>query len=304
MRQQMPAATRGMVPASLLESDIVKHPLRARHCLAKVLRSLRELAQLKQRVIAERAQWSESKVIRIEAATVHISITDVRAWLAVCGHNKSEDVEAINALAHASRGRGWWGSYRTAVGAVLTDYYALESAAVALDEASSIIPDLLQTEPYAAYVSADFWADAERIALDWRILRRRQALLQTGVPMTFYLDAHAVSHVGGFEPAVHIVQCRHLLRVLAEYPHVTVRIVPGGADRFALAYGPFRRVTIIDEPYDAVVYHGDPTGRVRPERTDTGLAAVSARLGRLDRVSLSRDDSIDVIAKSVASTHI
>ena len=77
------------------------------------LRKSRNTAGLTQEQVAAALDWSLSKVIRIEAGAVRISITDLRALLQhyeVPGERVTELVE----LARAARSRAWWSARRSA----------------------------------------------------------------------------------------------------------------------------------------------------------------------------------------------
>ena len=70
-------------------------PSRQRRRLRVELRRVRDAAGLTQRQAAERLEWSLSKLIRIEAGTVGVSVTDLRAMLQLYGVTKQSLVDGL-----------------------------------------------------------------------------------------------------------------------------------------------------------------------------------------------------------------
>lgn len=71
------------------------------------LRKAREKAQLTQREAAEALEWSLSKIIRIEAGAVSLSVTDLRALLQRYDVTDPQLVTELEEAARGSKGQRW-----------------------------------------------------------------------------------------------------------------------------------------------------------------------------------------------------
>ncbi|MDX2706188.1 helix-turn-helix transcriptional regulator [Streptomyces sp. PA03-6a] len=92
------------------------------------LRRARSSARLTQRQVTERMEWSPSKLIRIEAGEVGISINDLRSLLAAYAVHTPELVEELLELARGSR-RMPFSEYRDIYAKEMLDFLAMEGAA-------------------------------------------------------------------------------------------------------------------------------------------------------------------------------
>ena len=77
-------------------------PAAARRRLRFALRTAREAAELTQAEVADRLEWSVSKVNRIENGEVTISATDLRALMTLVGVTDQDTVEQLTAWARAA----------------------------------------------------------------------------------------------------------------------------------------------------------------------------------------------------------
>lgn len=197
--------------------------------LATQLRRLRGRAGLTQREVAQQHEWSTNKVIRIEAGASRISITDLNALLALYQLTDQEQAEQLRDLARGSRGRHWTHDYRDHLSEPARRYLAYEKAARrVLVASSSVLPSLLQIEPYGRAtlaVSTPGIAD-QQVAVQLRIQRARQDAMFTGPHphLLFLLDELALRYpVGGIE--VMTAQLEHL-RVMAARHEVSIQVLP------------------------------------------------------------------------------
>src|ERR1039457_507874 len=120
--------------------------------LVRELKRLREASGMGPDEVAQRLDFSKSKLYRIENDDLEdmLDLYDVR----------SPDRDALVALGRDSRRRGWWTTYKD----VFTgSYVGLESEAARIQVASHIVPGLFQTGDYARAVIAATapWLDAE-----------------------------------------------------------------------------------------------------------------------------------------------
>src|SRR5215469_15030641 len=117
-----------------------------RRQLGRYLRDLRNRQRLTVRTAAQKLEWSEAKIWRIETGQVSMRSLDVEAMCRVYGATP-ELTEALMGLAKETKSRGWWLSYGDVIPEWLDIYLGLEEAAARLwwyD--SELVPGLLQTE--------------------------------------------------------------------------------------------------------------------------------------------------------------
>jgi transcriptional regulator with XRE-family HTH domain len=207
------------------------------------LRRLRDTAGLTQRQAAERLEWSLSKLIRIEAGTVGVSVTDLRAMLQFYGVTNQRLVDSLSEAARGSKGQSWWSQYRESISPQFAQYLGQEGAASSLRVFHPfLIPGLLHTEEYAFELQRvhDEGAPARR-AVALRMERQRKLLGRDKPPQAaFVLGQEALYRwIGG--PAVMGRQLRRLLEVMSGpgRPGASVQIVPFSAGSYAGTLGSF-----------------------------------------------------------------
>ena len=114
------------------------------------LRRARSAAGLTQRVAAERLNWSQSKLIRIENGAVGISVTDLRAMLQLYRVTDQQSIEDLSNAALHSRGLSWWSRFRDVVSPQFATYLGQEASASSIAVFHPfLIPGLLHTREYA-----------------------------------------------------------------------------------------------------------------------------------------------------------
>ncbi|MEU4218351.1 helix-turn-helix transcriptional regulator [Actinoplanes sp. NPDC026623] len=209
-------------------------PIRAARMLRSDLRRAREVAGLTQIEVAERMEWSLSKVARIENGDVGIVANDLRALARLFGMGEAATREMLRRN-DASRARGWWYEYRTVMSSVYADIVGMESDADKLcDFATSVIPGLLQTPGYAEAVIStgrELYAreSTEQFDVGLRVelrLERQRRILDGSDPpelMVVLDESTLYRSFGGVETMSE--QVRRLAE-LARRPHIRVRILP------------------------------------------------------------------------------
>jgi transcriptional regulator with XRE-family HTH domain len=201
-------------------------PVVPRVRLSMELRQARDQAGLTQQQVAESLEWSLSKVIRIENGAVRVSITDLRAALALFGITEPARVDELLDLSRQAREKEWWDKYRKDAQQVIIDLVAHEESAFELHQYQSmVIPGLLQTPAYARAVIGNFDDDAKTeplVAL--RRERQRAALSGGGRKRVFIIDeAVLLRTVVGAEDMLD--QLAHLAEV-NRMDDVSVHILP------------------------------------------------------------------------------
>ena len=214
-----------------------------RRQLGRYLRELRGGQRLTVRTAAERLEWSEAKIWRIETGQVSLRSLDVEAMCKVYGADASL-TEALMGLAKETKARGWWHSYGDVIPEGFDLYIGLEEAASAVSwYESELVPGLLQTESYAhTLIEADNpGVDAQEIDRRVHVRIARQALITrvTAPPELDVVLNEAIIRrpVGG--PGVMHAQLSRLAEA-STLPNVSLRIMPFSAGlHHGIMSGPF-----------------------------------------------------------------
>ncbi len=121
-----------------------------RRQLGRYLRDLRNRARLPVRAAAERLEWSEAKIWRIETGQSALRSLDVETMCRIYGA-PVDITEGLMGLAKETKARGWWHAYGEVIPEDFDVYIGLEEAASHISwYESELVPGLLQTEDYAA----------------------------------------------------------------------------------------------------------------------------------------------------------
>ncbi|OQQ15500.1 transcriptional regulator [Streptomyces sp. M41(2017)] len=209
--------------------------------LRSMLREYRTATGLTQRQVAERMEWSPSKLLRIEAGEVGISVNDLRPLLGLYGVTDAATVEGLLNLARGSRKMPFT-EYRDIYDKDFLGFLAMESSAfVTRSFQPLVMPGLLQTEEYAmaiirAYTPPQFSEQQHQRMLEARMLRQ-EALDREHAEAYFILDESVIRRqVGG--PGVMRAQLRRLAE-LAAHPRRSIMIFPFSSGAHAASQGPF-----------------------------------------------------------------
>jgi transcriptional regulator with XRE-family HTH domain len=214
-----------------------------RRQLGRYLRDLRNSQRLTVRTAAQKLEWSEAKIWRIETGQTSLRSLDVEAMCRIYGATP-ELTEALMGLAKETKARGWWHSYGDVIPEGFDVYIGLEEATSSFSwYESELIPGLLQTEAYArTLIKADNpGVDEEEIDRRVRLRMARQALLTrvTARPQLQVVlnEATIRRPVGGTE-----VIAEQLTRLMeaSELPNVSLKIMPFGVGlHHGIMSGPF-----------------------------------------------------------------
>jgi len=247
-------------------------PIVQRRRLRAELRAARLKAKLTQEQVASTLDWSLSKVIRIEAGSVGISTTDLKALLSAYDIDDQEHVDKLVALGKIARERGWWSNYREVLSTELLQLIEYESAAaITRNFQPLVVPGLLQTEEYARSILREH-ASSDRVEALTEIRMKRQELLdRPDGPLLFFILDEAVIHrlVGGKD-----AMRRQLVRLieLGRRPQLTIEVVPFSAGAHPGLRGPFVILEFPDPEDDDVLYLENTGGDlIRREESDQVL---------------------------------
>src|ERR1700744_6187219 len=90
---------------------------------------LRKDSGLTQDLVAQRLDWSPSKLIRVEGGRSSITKVDLDALLSTYGMTSESQRERLQALNRGARERAWWLSYRDQFSPAYLEYVGYEAGA-------------------------------------------------------------------------------------------------------------------------------------------------------------------------------
>lgn len=248
------------------------NPSSQRRKLKAGLQKARNAAGLTQREAAQRLDWSESKLIRVENGEVSLSVTDLRAMLQLYEVTDKQVVAEMADAARGSRGSSWWSGFRDVVSAKYALYLGQEaSASVVRVFHPFLIPGLLHTEDYAFELLRVHCAEeyARRI-VEMRVHRQRGLLGRPDSPEMIFVVGEEALHrwIGG--PDVMRRQLRHLLGTW-EQAGITVQVIPFSAGSHPGLLGSFTLLEF-ENPTENLVFveglSGELVSRGDQERLD------------------------------------
>jgi transcriptional regulator with XRE-family HTH domain len=214
-----------------------------------------------QRDVAAAMDWSQSKLIRIESGAVNISTNDLRALLRHYGLDFPR-IDALVEVARASRELTPWHIYKDVATPEYLAFLGYESSASRTRNFEPIfVPGLLQTEEYARTVISLLEArNPHKIdsLVDLRMQRQEIIVRKPAPDLHFILDEAVIRRTAGGRDVMRR-QLRHL-QELAEYPNITLRIIPFEQGMYSLQRVPYWLFEFPD-PEDAyVLYVENPQG--------------------------------------------
>jgi len=212
-----------------------------RRQLGRYLRNLRSGQRITVKTAAEKLEWSEAKIWRIETGQTSLRSLDVEAMCRV--YAAPPDItEALMGLAKETKAKGWWHAYGDVIPEGFDVYIGLEEAASQIASyQADLVPGLLQTEDYARTVISTGNVDAGEIDRRVHVRIARQALIRrptAPLALRVILNESILRHpVGG--AAIMAAQLDSLADA-AGLPNVTLRVVPFSAGLHpGLMTGPF-----------------------------------------------------------------
>ncbi len=281
-------------------SSQAKGPTVARRRLRIALRAAREESGLTQEQAAELLEWSLSKVIRIEAGTVGISSTDLRATLQLYNVGNPAEVHRLLALARIARQRDWLAPYKEHLPTAYAAYIGLEREASALYfYQPMIVPGIMQTDAYATAVIPSTAPsvppeELSQISKRVRFERQRDLLNRPDAPVIdAILDESVLHRVFGGEETMH-EQLLHLI-ALGDSPRITLRVLPFGAGINTVS-GPFVVLEFPDQSDTDAVYLENAVATSHVLDRADGITKHRQVFDRLSAAALSPAESLAYIA--------
>ncbi|NEB75613.1 helix-turn-helix transcriptional regulator [Streptomyces sp. SID14478] len=264
------------------------------------LRKARIAAGLTQRQVADRMEWSPSKLIRIEAGEVGISVNDLRPLAAAYGISDRRKLEELLDMARGSR-RMPFTEYRDLYSKDFMQRLALESAASAHRQfAPLVLPGLLQTEEYMRAVITAYGKDAPDEDIDRMVesrLARQEVLeLEDGREFSFVLDESLLRRVTGGRGVMR-AQLEHLAELSAR-PQVTIQILPFSVGAHPGVQGPFTLFEFLTEGMEDSLFLEDSRGVTIASTSAEETRQYLERFWELEDLSLK--DGVGVVLRRLA----
>jgi transcriptional regulator with XRE-family HTH domain len=270
------------------------HASPLRWLIGTELARYRNEARLSLNEAAERAGLTRAKLNHLEMGRQHQAPDDIAMVLGAYGA-PARDVDRLTSLTGRADEATWWAPWAAVVPDWLKTFVGLEALA---DEEftfePTIIPGLLQTQEYAAAITAN----SPRVRRDHgeRFVGFRMARTRRLTAPDRPLRLHAVLTEGALRLAVgdadlRRAQLRHLVE-LAKLPNVTLQVVrPEDGPHTALA-GPF--VLLYFEPARPICYVELKDGAIYLQESDQ-VSTYRMVAGDLQQVALGPEQSIAFI---------
>ncbi|CRK61541.1 Putative DNA-binding protein [Alloactinosynnema sp. L-07] len=261
------------------------------------LRGYREKAGMTQLQAALAMDWSVSKMIRIEQATVGLTTADLKATLAAYGVTDAAELAKMIAMAKQSRAQPWHAPYAEVIGQPFRRMLAYESAATHIREFDPLfIPGLFQTEDYARATVETVHQDRAKVelAVSARLQRQREVLGDGKPKITTILDEAAIRRVVG-GPAAMARQLGHLIDTAAD-PDVTLLVVPFAKGAHIGMAGPFMLLDLEPEIGIETVLFVENLGRDYVTNDDSQtVSEYWDRFFAIEKLTLSESDSLGLL---------
>jgi len=274
-------------------------PTVQRRRLRTELRRLREETEQTREQVAGEMDWSLSKLIRIEAGTVSISTTDLKALLDHYGVAPGEKRDELVTLARLSKKRMWWSDLKERVAPQLLTYIGFEAEANRICYYCTVfIPGVFQTEDYTRAIFSGFSlepkpTDAVDAWVELRLERQRRLRRRSEPPKIHAVLDEAALHraVGG--PRVMAAQLHNLAEVAAD-PDVTIEVLPFVAGENP---GMARTFMIFEfgDPGDDVVYLDSGPEDVLIQDAPDKVDEYRRVFRTMSELSLDQADSLQLI---------
>jgi transcriptional regulator with XRE-family HTH domain len=264
--------------------------------LARVLRRLREDANLTIEQVAEKLDLSQSTVSRMETAQVGVRPNDLRPLLDIYGVDGVQRDELLQ-LARERRQQAWWNRYKDLQSVALA---SLERGTNSILQWSALlVPGLLQTEAYARAIIGDTLPerspDIER-RVEFR-LKRQELLSDPRAPQfRVVLDEAILKRpIGG--PSLMRRQLQHLVDE-ASKPNITLQVLPFGAGVHGGLDGEFTILQYPDPADPDVVYLETAAGQRYDESGDVARR-YNLIFDRLQEAALKPEESVRALTDAI-----
>ena len=280
-------------------------PLLERRRLRDELRQARQDAGLRQEVVAEKMDWSMSKIIRIETGAVGISTNDLTALLRLYKVKDPQRVKDLVERAKATRKQTWWSKYRTILSPAYFQYIEYETSASIIRSFENItVPGLLQTEEYANSITRHYRLNvtAKNVQTLVEVRMRRQKLLlgRANPPLLFFaLDEAVIRRLSGDE-SLRKAQLEKLIS-MASRPEVTIEIIPFAVGLYQGMYDTFN-ILEFPGPAEDIIHFESARGSIFSHDSAEEVAVYRELFEAVRKISLGPKGTLDYLMKAADET--
>jgi transcriptional regulator with XRE-family HTH domain len=259
--------------------------------LGEELRLVRTQAGLRGTTIAEQLEWSPSWLSKLENGVRRTSDADIASILTVCGATKATRARILRLAQEPDYGF----FARPHLDTVPDDLLCLRmheaQASAIYAYGPMIIPSLLQAGAYAGALFKQSEATEEQRAtwLSARVARQAVLLQKTPPDVTVYIHQAALNLVVDSAKVMHD-QCMKL-SLLADWPTLSIRVVPWSVGHPALQYGA-TYLTLQPPMKPLVVCESDVVSVFLDQESAT--TTMQWKFEVLDQLALSPEASQDV----------
>jgi transcriptional regulator with XRE-family HTH domain len=251
-------------PFSGLEDSSVDATV-LRMLLGSQLRRLREAAGITPEQASYEIRASRSKISRLENGRVGLKSRDMTDLLTLYGVTEEGLRSKFLALVRQSNTPDWWTMYRDILPDWFETYLGLEAAAATIRSFDvQFVHGLFQAEDYARAVTRLGRKTAPAVEIERRValrLKRQDLLSRPNPPRIWSVMDEAVLRRPAGGPAVMRAQFQHLIEV-AEFPHVTLQVIPFASGGHAGESGSFTVLRFEERDLPDVVYIEQLTGAI------------------------------------------
>jgi transcriptional regulator with XRE-family HTH domain len=273
-------------------------PTVRRRELGALLRGLRTERGWTVEHVAERLEFSASKVSRLETGQRGASARDIRDLCDL--YEVGETLrQQLTDLAAEGKQRGWWQPRNLPY----STYVGLEADAVSIsDFGLGLVPGLLQTPDYARAVLRAIHPPLQAEIIEQRLagrMERQRLLTSPNAPKFDAIIDEAVLHrVAGSRSVMHS-QLQHLLSV-SELPNVDIRVLPYAAGVLPVPNNKFIILSFEQPTVPGVVFIEGLTGDLYLGQAD-GLSDYEEAFRAMRLMAATPEDSRAIIVAIAAS---
>ncbi|QVQ51898.1 helix-turn-helix domain-containing protein [Spiractinospora alimapuensis] len=277
-------------------------PVVQRALLVGELTRLRKDNAFTQAQVAQRLEWSQAKLMRIEGGKQSVRRSDLLALLREYGVDEDE-TERLLLLSRESNRTGWWDRYRGNVSDAFIRVMGFETGAKTIGNMENqVIPGLLQTRDYAEVISGDaIRGTAERSAhVELRMERQTRVLERDPRPLlTFLVDEAAIwRHIGVTRDSeIMPEQLQHLIN-LTESGQVDLRVIPFTRGSHEGMFEPFFLLGF-EGPLPDLLYREKTASGPTPEFGDV-TEEYKERFALLYEKALSPEETIRLLRGAIS----
>lgn len=250
------AARSGQVPAIGHAPARSQGPTALRIVLGNQLRQLREASGITAGAAGHAIRASHAKISRMELGRVGFKERDVADLLTLYGITDEQERASFLALARRANVPGWWHHYSDILPHWFEMYLGLEQASsVIRTYEPQLVPGLLQTETCARAVIQLGNPELGDADIDRRValrMKRQKVLTQADAPNLWgVVDEASLWRLDG--RAAMRGQIQHLID-MADYPNVTLQVMPFYSGAHAAVGGPFTILRFSEPDLPDLVY--------------------------------------------------